>query len=171
MRVPRPSWHMRIRSFEQAGQLVYEGPRAERLAITAYKPSERHRIVYWICDGLRHCIRNPPLVSKTPDKETAPAKMNKQTQNDREQMRYYLLGLDTAGLEDFEERMFADDVLYLALQEEQDALIDDFLTGQLTADEARRFWSNTSCLLMVCLAKTPPHRCESRSGNELCRYL
>jgi len=65
--------------------------------------------------------------------------MNNQTQNDHEHMRHYLLGLDTAGLEDFENRMFADDALYLALQEEQDALIDDFLSGQLTADEARRF--------------------------------
>jgi hypothetical protein len=65
--------------------------------------------------------------------------MNKQIQNDHEQMRHYLLGLDIAGLEDFENRMFADDALYLALQEEQDALIDDFLSEQLTADEDRRF--------------------------------
>jgi hypothetical protein len=65
--------------------------------------------------------------------------MNDQTQNDHEHMRQYLLGLDTAGLEDFENRMFADDALYLALQEEQDALIDDFLSEQLTTDEDRRF--------------------------------
>jgi hypothetical protein len=65
--------------------------------------------------------------------------MNKQTQNDHEQMRQYLLGLDTSGLEGFENRLFADDALYLALQEEQDALIDDFLSRQLTADEAHRF--------------------------------
>jgi hypothetical protein len=65
--------------------------------------------------------------------------MNKQPQPDHEQMRQYLLGLDTNGLDDLESRMFADDALYLALQEEQDALIDDFLSGQLTPDEARRF--------------------------------
>jgi len=65
--------------------------------------------------------------------------MNNQTQIDQEQMRHYLLGLDTSGLDDFENRMFADDALYLALQEEQDALIDDFVSGQLTPDEARRF--------------------------------
>jgi hypothetical protein len=65
--------------------------------------------------------------------------MNKQTQPDHEHIRDYLLGLDSSGLDDLENRMFADDALYLALQEEQDALIDDFLSGQLTPDEARRF--------------------------------
>jgi hypothetical protein len=75
--------------------------------------------------------------------------MNKPTQSDPEQMRHYLLGLDTNDLEDFENRLFADDALYLALQEEQDALIDDFLSGQLTADEARRF--REQCDLSVTL--------------------
>jgi hypothetical protein len=58
---------------------------------------------------------------------------------DQRQIREYLLGRQPSSVEEFEEQLFTDEDLYLAVQEEQDTLIEDFVKGELSKDDAQRF--------------------------------
>jgi anti-sigma factor RsiW len=56
------------------------------------------------------------------------------------QIREYLLGsLPDAASEEFETHLFASDELLREVAEEQDALIDDYLSGDLSAEQQRSF--------------------------------
>ena len=64
---------------------------------------------------------------------------------DREQdpIRLYLLGnFDDRAREEFERRLFADDELLEKVMAAEDLLIEDFLTGDLSTDEAAMFEKN-----------------------------
>ncbi len=63
--------------------------------------------------------------------------------NEKDPIRLYLLGnFHGQDQEEFERRLFADDEFLEEVMAAEDQLIDDFLTGDLTADEAARFEKN-----------------------------
>jgi len=63
--------------------------------------------------------------------------------NEKDPIRLYLLGnFHGQDQEEFERRLFADDDFLEEVMAAEDQLIDDFLTGDLTADEAAMFEKN-----------------------------
>src|SRR5688572_18249874 len=65
------------------------------------------------------------------------------SRNEQDPIRLYLLGKsDGRDQEEFERRLFADDEFLEEVMAVEDQLIDDFLTGDLTTDEAAMFEKN-----------------------------
>ncbi|HEX7774577.1 MAG TPA: tetratricopeptide repeat protein, partial [Pyrinomonadaceae bacterium] len=63
--------------------------------------------------------------------------------DEQDPIRLYLLGNpDVRGKEEFEQRLFADDEFLEEVMAAEDHLIDDFLTGDLSADEVAMFEKN-----------------------------
>jgi hypothetical protein len=58
---------------------------------------------------------------------------------DQQRIREYLLDPQFPSVEEFEEQLFSDENLYLAVQEEQESLLEDFVSGQLSKEDVRRF--------------------------------
>lgn len=58
---------------------------------------------------------------------------------DQHLIREYLLDPRSSAVEEFEELLFADESLYVAVQEEQESLIEDFVKGQLSKADSQRF--------------------------------
>ena len=58
---------------------------------------------------------------------------------DQHQIREYLLNPQSSASEEFEELLFSDDSLHLAVLEEQESLIEDFVRGQLRKADAQCF--------------------------------
>lgn len=74
--------------------------------------------------------------------------MNKQSsQSGQQQIRELLLGgplppdrsTSTRDDDDFETRLFADDALYQQVREEQETLIEEYVCGELSSNDERRF--------------------------------
>jgi CHAT domain-containing protein/lipoprotein NlpI len=65
------------------------------------------------------------------------------SRDEQDPIRLYLLGnFDDRGKEEFERRLFADDEFLEDVLAAEDQLIDDFLTGDLSTDEAAMFEKN-----------------------------
>src|SRR5688572_28541036 len=63
--------------------------------------------------------------------------------DEQDPIRLYLLGnLGERGNEEFERQLFADDKFLEEVMAAEDQLIDDFLTGDLSSDEAAMFEKN-----------------------------
>jgi hypothetical protein len=61
-------------------------------------------------------------------------------QHDPDEVRAFLLGrLGDEAADDFESRLFADDELLRRVNEGEDALVDQFVDGELSPDELQRF--------------------------------
>src|SRR6185436_16077144 len=65
------------------------------------------------------------------------------SRDEQDPIRLYLLGnFEDRGKEEFERRLFADDEFLEEVMAAEDQLIDDFLTGDLSTDEAAMFEKN-----------------------------